>query len=45
MVSICQQCGAGYNGNEDCNERFSYIMAKKFEYPATYGAMHRGKAN
>ena len=36
----CPQCGAELPPGETCRDRFDLCLAKEFEHPATYGAVH-----
>jgi hypothetical protein len=39
MAFTCSQCGAKFIKGENCDDRFSLILAKEFEIP-DYGAVH-----
>ncbi|HSM58288.1 MAG TPA: DUF5946 family protein [Candidatus Sulfomarinibacteraceae bacterium] len=39
MASTCPHCGARVDG-EECRDRFDRCLAKEFENPDTYGAVH-----
>lgn len=36
----CSQCSAGFPPGETCRDRFDLCLAKEFEHPDTYGAVH-----
>jgi hypothetical protein len=40
MPSTCPKCGAQLPTGETCRERFDLFLAKEFENPGTYGAVH-----
>ncbi|MCL4299705.1 MAG: hypothetical protein KJ077_28475 [Anaerolineae bacterium] len=40
MSPPCPLCGAEFPAGEQCRERFDLCLAKEFENPATYGAVH-----
>ena len=40
MPEKCPQCGAEYPSGGDCWDRFGLCMAKEFEDPDTWGAVH-----
>ncbi len=40
MLNKCGKCGAEYGGEEDCRKRFELCLAKEYENPSAYGAVH-----
>jgi hypothetical protein len=40
MSPPCPLCGAEFPAGEQCRERFDQCLAKEFENPTTYGAVH-----
>lgn len=40
MSQTCPQCGAEYPPGEGCRDRFDKCMAREFEEPNTFGAVH-----
>ena len=40
MASKCPQCGAELPSGKTCWDRFDLCLAKEFEHPDTYGAVH-----
>jgi hypothetical protein len=40
MPNQCPQCGAELQPGETCRGRFDQCLAKEFEHPDTYGAVH-----
>lgn len=40
MSPPCPLCGAEFPAGEHCRDRFDLCLAKEFENPATYGAVH-----
>jgi hypothetical protein len=40
MPTTCPKCGAQRPTGETCRERFDLFLAKEFENPGTYGAVH-----
>ena len=40
MTNKCPQCGAEYAGGDDCGNRFNLCLAKEYENPAAFGAVH-----
>jgi len=40
MMNRCPQCGAEYAAGEDCGNRFNLCLAKEYENPSAYGAVH-----
>jgi hypothetical protein len=40
MSYTCPLCGGEFPAGETCRERFDACLAREFENPATYGAVH-----